>query len=95
MPSGLPFFKIEEEFWMNRKQVLARAIGTALSVGLLTAPLAVALPQLTVFASRAEAATVVGAQDVVLVGSLQSKLGAAKDWDPADGATIMKAIGGG
>ena len=62
MPSGLPFFKIEEEFWMNRRQVLSRAIGTALTVGLLTAPFAVALPQLTVFVSHAEAGAAVGGQ---------------------------------
>ena len=80
---------------MNRRQVLSRAIGTALTVGLLTAPFAVALPQLTVFVSHAEAGAAVGAQDIVLVGSLQSKLGAAKDWDPADGATTMKSIGNG
>ena len=80
---------------MNRRQILSRAIGMALSAGLLVVPFSVTMPQFTVFASEAEAAAAVGAQDVVLVGSLQSKLGAAKDWDPAAPATIMKSLGNG
>lgn len=47
---------------MNRRQVLSRTIGTALSVGLLTAPFTVVLPQLPVFISQAEAATAASAQ---------------------------------
>ena len=41
------------------------------------------------------AAAAVGAADVVLVGTVQSKLGAGTDWAPADGATIMQPVGNG
>ncbi len=46
-------------------------------------------------AAVATPAGAVGPQDIVLVGSLQSALGAAKDWDPSDAKTLMKADGKG
>ena len=48
-------------------------------------------------AAAAEAARPGSVQptDVVLVGSLQDELGAAKEWDPADAKTIMKSDGAG
>lgn len=88
---------------MNRRQVLSRTIGTALSVGLLTAPFTVVLPQLPVFISQAEAATAASAQadnqkrlsqrTFVVTGTVQTKAGAAKDWDPSDTKTQMKDAG--
>ena len=77
---------------MNRRQILSRAIGMALSAGLLVVPFSVTMPQLTVFASEAEAAAAVGAQDVVLFGSLQSKLGARVQMVIAPEAEIRAAI---
>ncbi len=61
---------------MNRKQILKRSVGMALSLTLLAAPSALVTAP-TAFDSlsmlriaRTEAASAVGAGDVVLVGSL-------------------------
>ncbi len=82
---------------MNRKESLRRAIGMSLALGLFVAPYAVPqsiVPQ--VFsASVAEAGESVGPEDVVLVGTVQTKFGAGTDWAPADGKTKMKPIGEG
>ncbi|MBO5652459.1 MAG: amylopullulanase [Selenomonas sp.] len=81
---------------MSRKQYLRRAIGISLALGFLATP--VVMPVDCAFSlnsvSVAEAAAV-SAADVVLVGTVQSKLGAGTDWAPADGATIMQPIGNG
>ncbi len=79
---------------MNRKQILYGAIGAALSIGMAAVPMPSPVVGYCGMVSRAEAAAV-QKTDVVLVGTVQSKLGAAKDWDPADGATIMKPVGNG
>lgn len=88
---------------MDRKKILSRAIGMSLTFGLLAVPFATSMP--AVVCSAAEAAAVqesapikaaaVQKTDVVLVGSLQDELGAAKEWDPADAKTIMKSDGAG
>ena len=81
---------------MSRKQYLRRAIGISLALGFLATP--VVMPVDCAFSlnsvSVAEAAAV-SAADVVLVGTVQSKLGAGTDWAPADGATIMQPVGNG
>ncbi len=81
---------------MNRKQALRRAIGVSLALGLFAMPqaLPVTMAPTILTASVAEAASV-GPDDVVLVGTLQTKLGAGTDWAPSDGATIMKPDGKG
>ena len=86
---------------MDRNKILSRAIGMSLTFGLLAVPFAASMPAVcpaaeaaAVQATAAKAAAVQKA-DVVLVGSLQDELGAAKEWDPADGATIMKPDGKG
>ena len=79
---------------MNHKEILMRAVGMALSVGVFSVPMAATLP-INQFVSIAQAAAAVKAGDVVLVGTVQSKLGAGNDWAPADGATLMKPIGNG
>ena len=82
---------------MNRKESLRRAIGMSLALGLFVAPYAVPqsiVPQVFA-ASVAEAGESVGPEDVVLVGTVQTPLGAAKDWDPSDPKTIMKSDGNG
>ena len=86
---------------MNRKQILKRSVGMALSLTLLAAPSALVTAP-TAFDSlsllriaHTEAASAVGAGDVVLVGSLQDELGAASDWNPADGATLFQPAGNG
>ena len=85
-------------FWryemMNRKQALRRAIGVSLAFGLVFAPYvapADIVPSV-ISASVAEAASV-GAEDVVLVGTIQTKFGAGTDWAPADPKTIMTKKG--
>lgn len=86
---------------MERRTFLRRAVGMSLTLGLLTTPFA--MPQadmLPVFsqgvaAAAAPTAGAVQKDDVVLVGSLQDELGAAKEWDPADAKTIMKSDGKG
>lgn len=83
---------------MDRNKILSRAIGMSLTFGLLAVPFATSMPAVcpAVQATSAAAkATAVQKTDVVLVGSLQDELGAAKEWDPADGATIMKPDGKG
>lgn len=82
---------------MNRKKILGQAIGTTLTLSLLAVPFAGVLDVIPVVAtcSAAQAAAAVSADDIVLVGSLQSALGAAKDWDPADATTLMKPDGKG
>ena len=82
---------------MNRKKILGQAIGATLTFSLLAAPFAGAMdiiPMVTM-CSAASAAAAVGVNDIVLVGSLQSALGAAKDWDPSDAKTLMKSDGKG
>ena len=79
---------------MNRKNFLYGAIGAALSIGMTAVPMPSPLAVHCGLVSQASAAAV-QKSDVVLVGTVQSKLGAAKDWDPADGATIMKPAGNG
>ena len=82
---------------MNRKESLRTAIGVSLVLGLWTAPSVIAADILPagLMVSHVEAAQAVGAADVVLVGTVQSKLGAGTDWSPADGATIMQPVGHG
>lgn len=88
---------------MDRKKILSRAIGMSLTFGLLAVPFATSMPAVVCSAANAAAvqesapikAAAVQKTDVVLVGSLQDELGAAKEWDPADGATIMKPDGKG
>ncbi|MBQ1614121.1 MAG: amylopullulanase, partial [Selenomonas sp.] len=82
---------------MNRKESLKAAIGMSLALGLWAAPTALPVDFIPagLMASTAEAAQAVGPTDVVLVGTVQSKLGAGTDWAPADGATIMQPVGNG
>lgn len=88
---------------MDRNKILSRAIGMSLTFGLLAVPFATSIPAVCPAAEAAAAQTTNAAakaaavqkEDVVLVGSLQDELGAAKEWDPADGATIMKPDGKG
>ena len=81
---------------MNRNKALRRAIGISLMLGLFAAPYAAPQVELPAFSAPvAQAAAAVAKDDVVLVGSLQAALGAAKDWDPSDGTTIMKPDGKG
>lgn len=88
---------------MDRKKILSRAIGMSLTFGLLAVPFATSMPALVCSAAEAAAvqesapikAAAVQKTDVVLVGSLQDELGAAKEWDPADAKTIMKSDGAG
>ena len=81
---------------MSREKYLRQAVSMSLAFGLLAAPVwmpaDLAAPVRSF--SVAEAAAV-GAADVVLVGTVQSKLGAGTDWAPADGATIMQPVGNG
>lgn len=81
---------------MTRKELLGRAIGLSLTFSVLTVPFAGSADVMSsmISTSVAQAASV-GATDVVLVGSLQTKFGAGADWAPADGATIMKPVGKG
>ena len=82
---------------MNRKQLLGRAVGMSLTLSLLAAPYvapADVMPA-AVSWSVAEAAESVGAEDVVLVGTVQTKFGAGTDWAPADGKTKMEPVGKG
>lgn len=73
----------------------------SLTLGLMTAPFAAwqaeVLPVFSqsVAEAAAPAAGAVQKDDVVLVGSLQDELGAAKEWDPADAKTIMESDGKG
>ena len=88
---------------MDRNKILSRAIGMSLTFGLLAVPFATSMPAVCPAAEAAAAQTTNAAakaaavqkEDVVLVGSLQDELGAAKEWDPADGATIMNPDGKG
>ncbi len=82
---------------MNRKEFLRRAIGMSLALGLFVAPYAVpqSIAPQVFSASVAEAGESVGPEDVVLVGTVQTKFGAGTDWAPADGKTKMKPIGEG
>ena len=81
---------------MNRKESLKAAIGMSLALGLWAAPMAFPGAELPAgLSATAEAAQAVGPTDVVLVGTVQSKLGAGNDWAPADGATIMQPVGNG
>lgn len=88
---------------MDRKKILSRAIGMSLTFGLLAVPFATSMPDVVCSAAEAAAvqesapikAAAVQKTDVVLVGSLQDELGAAKEWDPADTKTIMKSDGAG
>lgn len=81
---------------MNTKHALRIALGSTLALGLFAAPISAPADVTPSFitASVAQAASV-GPNDVVLVGTLQTKLGAGTDWAPADGATIMKPDGKG
>ena len=82
---------------MSHKKALKRAIGMSLAFSLLGSPFVMPADVMPtcITASVAEAAAAVGPSDVVLVGTVQSKLGAGADWAPGDGTTIMKDAGNG
>ena len=79
---------------MTRKQALRRAVGMSLAFGMVFAPYVAPADVLPtcITASVAQAASV-GAEDVVLVGTIQTKFGAGTDWAPADPKTIMTKKG--
>ena len=79
---------------MTRKQALRRAVGMSLAFGMVFAPYVAPADVLPtcISASVAQAASV-GAEDVVLVGTVQTKFGAGTDWAPADPKTIMTKKG--
>ncbi len=82
---------------MGSKKILKHSIGAALTLTLLAAPSAlIAGP--TAFDSVAmvrvvEAAENSADRNFVVTGTVQTRAGAAKDWDPADKTTEMKDIG--
>lgn len=84
---------------MGSKKILKRSIGAALTLTLLAAPSAlIAGP--TAFDSVATVRVVEAAENsadrsFVVTGTIQTRAGAAKDWDPADKTTEMKDIGHG
>lgn len=84
---------------MGSKKILKRSIGAALTLTLLAAPSAlIAGP--TAFDSVATVRVVEAAENsadrsFVVTGTVQTRAGAAKDWDPADKTTEMKDMGHG
>ena len=84
---------------MGSKKILKHSIGAALTLTLLAAPSAlIAGP--TAFDSVAVVRVVEAAENsadrsFVVTGTVQTRAGAAKDWDPADKTTEMKDIGHG
>lgn len=84
---------------MGSKKILKHSIGAALTLSLLAAPSAlIAGP--TAFDSVATVRVVEAAENsadrsFVVTGTVQTRAGAAKDWDPADKTTEMKDIGHG
>lgn len=84
---------------MGSKKILKQSIGAALTLTLLAAPSAlIAGP--TAFDSVATVRVVEAAENsadrsFVVTGTVQTRAGAAKDWDPADKTTEMKDIGHG
>ena len=84
---------------MGSKKILKHSIGAALTLTLLAAPSAlIAGP--TAFDSIATVRVVEAAENsadrsFVVTGTVQTRAGAAKDWDPADKTTEMKDIGHG
>lgn len=84
---------------MGSKKILKHSIGAALTLTLLAAPSAlIAGP--TAFDSVATVRVVEAAENsvdrsFVVTGTIQTRAGAAKDWDPADKTTEMKDIGHG
>lgn len=84
---------------MGSKKILKHSIGAALTLTLLAAPSAlIAGP--TAFDSVATVRVVEAAENsadrsFVVTGTVQTRAGAAKDWDPADKTTEMKDIGHG
>ena len=84
---------------MGSKKILKHSIGAALTLTLLAAPSAlIAGP--TAFDSVAMVRVVEAAENsadrsFVVTGTVQTRAGAAKDWDPADKTTEMKDIGHG
>ena len=81
---------------MNRKQFLARSIGIALSLGLLSVPMSALTPN-SILTSTVESNIVFAKAErvAVIAGTVQSRAGAAKDWDPSDMTTRMNDIGNG
>lgn len=88
-----------EKINMGSKKILKHSIGAALTLTLLAAPSAlIAGP--TAFDSVATVRVVEAAENsadrsFVVTGTVQTRAGAAKDWDPADKTTEMKDIGHG
>lgn len=92
---------------MERKKILARAVGMSLTFSLLAAPFISSLPAISsTTAEAAETAVAAPAADggnpqepaaenrsIVLTGTIQSKAGAKKDWDPSDQTTRMQPAG--
>ena len=84
---------------MGSKKILKHSIGAALTLTLLAAPSAlIAGP--TAFDSVATVRVVEAAENsadrsFVVTGTVQTRAGAAKDWDPADKTTEMKDMGHG
>lgn len=84
---------------MGSKKILKHSIGAALTLTLLAAPSAlIAGP--TAFDSVATVRVVEAAENsadrsFVVTGTVQTRAGATKDWDPADKTTEMKDIGHG
>lgn len=88
-----------EKINMGSKKILKHSVGAALTLTLLAAPSAlIAGP--TAFDSVAMVRVVEAAENsadrsFVVTGTVQTRAGAAKDWDPADKTTEMKDIGHG
>lgn len=88
-----------EKINMGSKKILKHSIGAALTLTLLAAPSAlIAGP--TAFDSVATVRVVEAAENsadrsFVVTGTVQTRAGAAKDWDPADKTTEMKDMGHG
>lgn len=84
---------------MGSKKILKHSIGAALTLTLLATPSAlIAGP--TAFDSVATVRVVEAAENsadrsFVVTGTVQTRAGATKDWDPADKTTEMKDIGHG
>ena len=84
---------------MGSKKILKHSIGAALTLTLLAAPSAlIAGP--TAFDSVATVRVVEAAENsadrsFVVTGTIQTRAGGAKDWDPADKTTEMKDMGHG
>ena len=84
---------------MGSKKILKHSIGAALTLTLLAAPSAL-IAEPTAFDSVAMVRVVEAAENsadrsFVVTGTVQTRAGAAKDWDPADKTTEMKDIGHG